>query len=41
MLSIVGIVALYLVTVEVLKRLFYKRYDFTFRADPACKAVKG
>lgn len=35
MLSIVGIVAMYLVTVELLKRLFYKRYDFTFQADQA------
>jgi P-type Mg2+ transporter len=32
LLSIVGIVALYLCTVEVLKRFFYKRYDFTFQA---------
>lgn len=41
MLSIVGIVAMYLVAVELLKRLFYKRYDFTFQADPMCKEAKG
>jgi Mg2+-importing ATPase len=38
-LTMIGIVIAYLATVEVLKRVFYKRYDFTFQADPRCKEL--